>query len=459
MDSLKRLLLIGTAALAVSACFDVFGPSQRHVSLNIVPLFDEFAAATVASNADQLRIIIERDSSGTFLLVKDTVLAIDPVTGTAAADIPIVLLENVQDFRVRLEAFRASDGEIFFVGESFVTVFATANVDDPAQAVTIPIEYAGPRGVRVVIAPRDTAVQQGGTLTLRATVFDSTDVPIEAPVTFNLVTPRDSVLLRVGRTTGIAEANASGSGRVSVFVRTGDSLTDTTSVFVVGANDPVALRLGTGSANVQRDSSVALDADLLDQNGIVVAGDIGWTSRSTNIATVDPTGLVTGRIPGTAIVVASAQDFTDSLLVTVAGEGQVVVSTITQGRSFHTTQTGNQVVVDLVADMSFSTELLGSYHATLAWNPLVLSFVAIETGDFAAPEFNDANAAQGELRIAQVNSSGAGGGPVVLARIRFNAVGSGTTDAAAAISEMSAAISFTDLLSNVTVTNGTVTVN
>ena len=452
---MKRLLLIGTVALAASACFDVFGPSQRHVSLNIVPVFDEFAAAAVASNADRLRIIIERDSSGTFILVKDTVLTIDPVTGTAAADLSIVLLENVQDVRVRLEAFRASDGQIFFVGQSIVTILAA----DPAQSITIPIEYAGPRGIRVVIAPRDTAVQQGGTLTLRATVFDSTDAPIEVPVTYNLVTPRDSVLLKLGRTTGIAQADVSGSGRVSVFVRTGDSLTDTTNVFVVGANDPVALRLLTGSANVQRGSQVALDADLLDQNETVVAGDISWTSRSTRIATVDPAGLVTGLIPGTAVVVASAQDFTDSLVVTVAGEGQIVVSTIPQDRSFHTTQTGNEVVVDLVADMSFSTELLGSYNATLAWNPLVLSFVAIETGDFPAPEFNDANAAQGELRIAQINPSGAGGGPVVLARIRFNAVGSGTTDAAAAISEMSAAISFTDLSSNVTVTNGTVTVN
>ena len=424
--------------------------------------FDEFTAATFA-NADQLRVIIDRDSSGTFVFAKDTVLAIDPVTGEASGSIAVVLLENVQDFRVRLEAFRASDGVIFFRGESVVSVSAsTAAGEDGTQTISIPIQYAGPRGARVTIAPRDSAVLAGSTLQLRATVFDTLDLPIDVPLTFNLVNPRDSVRLKLGRATGAAEAVSAGSEPVVVFARTGDSLTDTTRVFVVSETDPVALRLDIGSATVAKDSTVQLSASLVDRTGTAVEQEeeIHWTSRTSRVASVDlTTGLVQGLVPGTSVVVADARGFTDSLVVTVAADGHVVVTTVTEGRSFFESQVGGEILVDVTADMSFAgSELLGSYNATLTWSPTILTLVAIEAGDFPAPQFNDADAAAGELRFAQVSPSGFGGS-VVVARIRFTKVGLGRTKPTVAITEMSAAVTFTDLLSRVTVTNGTVTVN
>lgn len=456
---MKRYVLLALAAFTATACFDFFGPSTRNVSLNIVPQFDEFAAATLADNADQLRVIIERDSSGTFILVKDTVLTIDPMTGEASGSIAVVLLENVQDFRIRLEAFRASDGVIFFQGETVVSVSASAAADDGTQTISIPIQYAGLRGTRVAIAPRDTAVLAGTTFQLRATVFDTLDLPIEVPLTFNLVNPRDSVRLRVARATGAAEAVSAGSEPIVVFVRTGDSLTDTTRVFVVNETDPVALRLGIGSATIAKDSTLQLSAILTDRTGTVVAGEIDWTSRTSRVASVNATGLVQGLVPGTSVVVARARGFTDSLVVTVAADGRVVVTTTTEGRSFFESQLGGEITVDVTADMSFAgSELLGSYNATLTWNPSVLTLVAVEAGDFPTPEFNDVNAATGELRFAQVSPSGSGGS-IVLARIRFSKVGLGTTTPTVTISEMSAAVTFTDLLSRVSVTNGTVTVN
>lgn len=456
---MKRYVLLALAAFTATACFDFFGPSTRNVSLNIVPQFDEFAAATLADNADQLRVIIERDSSGTFILVKDTVLTIDPMTGEASGSIAVVLLENVQEFRIRLEAFRASDGAILFQGETVVSISATATADDGTQTISIPIQYAGLRGTRVAIAPRDTAVLAGTTFQLRATVFDTLDLPIEVPLTFNLVNPRDSVRLRVARATGAAEAVSAGSEPIVVFVRTGDSLTDTTRVFVVNETDPVALRLGIGSATIAKDSTLQLSAILTDRTGTVVAGEIDWTSRTSRVASVNATGLVQGLVPGTSVVVARARGFTDSLVVTVAADGRVVVTTTTEGRSFFESQLGGEITVDVTADMSFAgSELLGSYNATLTWNPSVLTLVAVEAGDFPTPEFNDVNAATGELRFAQVSPSGSGGS-IVLARIRFSKVGLGTTTPTVTISEMSAAVTFTDLLSRVSVTNGTVTVN
>ena len=171
---MKRYVLVALAAFTATACFDFFGPGTRNVSLNIVPQFDEFAAATFATNADQLRVIIERrDSSDTFVFVTDTVVAIDQVTGTAQVNIAVVLLENVQDFRISLEA--SLNGVILFQGQSVVPVSASAAADDGTQSVSVLVQYVGLPGERVAAAPRDTAALEGSTFQLRATVFDIFD--------------------------------------------------------------------------------------------------------------------------------------------------------------------------------------------------------------------------------------------------------------------------------------------
>jgi hypothetical protein len=101
--------------------------------------------------------------------------------------------------------------------------------------------------------------------------------------------------------------------------------------------------------------------------------------------------------------------------------------------------------------------LLGSYNATLTWDPGTLSFIDVLPGDFPQPEVNTMNVSSGELRFAQANAN-VTIGSTVLARVRFLAQATGTTQPALSISELSAAITFTNLVDRVTVTNGTVTI-
>jgi hypothetical protein len=77
--------------------------------------------------------------------------------------------------------------------------------------------------------------------------------------------------------------------------------------------------------------------------------------------------------------------------------------------------------------------------------------------DFGAPTLNETQTAQGSLRFSAANAQGTSGA-VVVARIRFVAQAQGGANLALQITELSAAQTFTNLLSNVTVTNGSVTV-
>jgi hypothetical protein len=169
---------------------------------------------------------------------------------------------------------------------------------------------------------------------------------------------------------------------------------------------------------------------------------------------------VTGTGPGTAIVVGSGSGFSDSALVAVPPATNVVVSATSSGRSFPVARVGvDTVVVDVTADMRFTpSERLGSYNARLTWNPAVLQYVSVVNTTFAPPTVNADSVAQGRLRFASADANGATG-QVVVARVRLRAIAAGTTSPAITISEMSASSpTYTNLLSRVTVTNGSVTV-
>jgi hypothetical protein len=437
------------AMMGAAACADAVGAHAARVSFVIVPEFG--ALATFANNADVLHIVITRNSDAS--VVKDTTLTIDPVTGEASADLNVVLLSGSESFTLLLEAIRSSDGVVLFSGTQTVTVTSTSGT----TPVSIPVSYAGPTGALVIIQPRDTAIAPGGTFTFAAVVLDANSAPVAVPVTFGLVTAADSVILRVGKYTGTATAGTGPTGTVQVVARSADGLTDTARV-AVGAV-PAGVRIVPGYATVGVNGTASLTANLIDAAGTVLApATATWTSRSPSVATVSGAGLVTGAAAGTAVIVATSATFSDSMLVRVASAGSVPVSAIAGGRAFRSPKVGDTVVVDITADMAYTSgEVLGSYNAQLTWNTANLKYVSTAAVDFGAPTLNETQTAQGSLRFSAANAQGTSGA-VVVARIRFVAQAQGGANLALQITELSAAQTFTNLLSNVTVTNGSVTV-
>jgi hypothetical protein len=214
-----------------------------------------------------------------------------------------------------------------------------------------------------------------------------------------------------------------------------------------------------GFATLGVAGTVTLAASVLDANGVVIGpATPTWVSRSTGVATVTSGGVVTGVAGGTAVIVATQGSLSDSVLVRVGTSGSVPVSAVADGRAFHAPRVGDTVVVGVTASMVFTnSELLGSYNAQLTWNAAVLRYVDVLSGDFGTPTINATQTGQGSLRFSAANAQGAAGS-VTVARVRFVAQAAGSAAPVLTITELSAALTFTNLLSSVTVTNGSVTV-
>jgi hypothetical protein len=524
--------LLAAVLVVAAGCGDALGTGAGRAHLLLVPAFGELAA--FADNADRLRIAVTRLADTA--LVEDTTVAIDPATGEAAADIRVQLSSASELFEVLLQAIRGTDGAVLFEGVQTVSVTATS---EPTPIV-IPVTYAGPTGAFLDLAPADTAIAPGASFTYRAVVFDTLEAVAPVPVTFDLLTPADSVILGIQRVAGIATAAASGSGAVLVVARTPDGLADTARVTVgqvafsvsgtirVGATALAGVSVAAtgghtqtvttaadgsfaftnvalGAANIvvtptltgygftpaSRTVAGPITADVTGQDFAAAAGLLvtpgyettgtgtsftlaaafvdasgaaigpatpGWTSRSPSVATVSTAGLVNAVTAGTAVIVATSGTLADSMLVRVPTPGSVPVSAIADDAAFRTARVGDTVTVDVRVNMFFTSgELLGSYNAQLTWDPAVLRYVDVLAGNFGAPTINDTQTGQGSLRFSAANATGVSGS-VVVARVRFVAQAAGSSAPQVAISELSAAQTFTNLLSSVVVTNGSVTV-
>lgn len=448
--ALRAAIVVAPLVLG-TACTDALGSGGGRAAIVVVPEFGELAP--FAASADRLHLVVTRVIDAT--VVADTTVDIDPVTGEAVVELQLTLQSGTAQFTVLLQAIRSSDGLVLFEGSQTVSVAPGSTT----QAAQLPVSYVGPAAASVTIQPRDTAVGPGASFTFTAVARDSAQAVVGTPVTFALVTPADSLVLRVGKYTGAAMAGTGPTGTVRVVARTPapGGRTDTARVSVGAV--PAGLRVAPGFETIGSGATAQLAASLVDAGGTVVGpATATWLSRTPSVASVDAAGLITAGAVGTAVIVGTSGTFSDSMLVRVPSTGSVPVSAMADGRAFRAPRVGDTVVVDVRLNMFFSGgELLGSYNAQLTWNAAALRYVDVQPGTFGAPTVNTTGVQQGSFRFSAANAQGASGS-VVVARVRFVAQATGSAAPQLSITELSAAQTFTNLLSSVTVTSGTVTV-
>ena len=447
----------------VAGCGTTVGPRVETVALNVVPEFG--ALASFAANVDRLVIIIERDSSGIFAEVVRDSVPIDPVTGEASVDLTVVVLRNPETFRVTLQAIRTSDGAVLFSGQQSIQVSAGSGGSPGAgQTVSIPVTYGGPTSAQVVVSPADTSVAEGSTYQLQATALDAAGRLVDVPITFDLQDPADSTLLTVGRLNGVVSVGT-GTSNVEVFLvaRSADGRADTARVFI--GQTPGGVAITPGFANVSVGNTLQLAASIVDQAGNpLTSSGITWLSRSPTVGAVDATGLVTAAGVGTTVVVATGAGFSDSALINIPAAGTVVGSAMLLDASgveeaFGVVRTGDTVVIGVTIDMRETAgERLGSFNATADWDPTLLQYVRFDPGNPANPPVvNAANAGTGQVRFAGADPTGSVG-QVLVGRIVLVAVAQGSLQPTLTFTELSAAQTFTNLLGQVAVIQGRITV-
>jgi len=119
---------------------------------------------------------------------------------------------------------------------------------------------------------------------------------------------------------------------------------------------------------------------------------------------------------------------------------------------------GQELQVPVVIDISELPEVLGSYTASLTWNPNVLKYISHSPGvaeGFTSPVVNPAETSEGELLFAAANPYGTDG-EVNILNVVFEVIGAEGADCALALSitAIYAAKTFNDLMPYVELVTG-----
>ncbi len=189
------------------------------------------------------------------------------------------------------------------------TATITGSSQGKSATATITVTQAQVASVNVTPNPLSMSVGQNTQLT--ATILDQNGNPITGRTA--AWTTSNSGVATVS-TTGVLTAVAAGSATITASID-GKSGTTVVSVSNFGVGS-VSVQPSTVSV-VERVSS-QLSAVVRDVTGAIVTGRVvAWTSSDNAIATVSPSGLVTGVKAGSATITATSEGVSGTAVITV----------------------------------------------------------------------------------------------------------------------------------------------
>src|SRR5207244_3011923 len=126
----------------------------------------------------------------------------------------------------------------------------------------------------------------------------------------------------------------------ATITATSEGQSGTASVTV--SNVPVAsVTVTPASASVNEGKTVQLTATPKDANGNPLTGrSVTWMSSNTAVATVSSSGLVTGKVAGTATITATSEGQSGTSTVTVV---HVAVASVTVSPATASVQVGSRI--------------------------------------------------------------------------------------------------------------------
>ena len=212
----------------------------------------------------------------------------------------------------------SSTGLVTAVAPGQATITATSEAAAGTSTISV-----SPKSVSsVILSPNQGSVTVGQTLQLGAQVTDDQgNVLGGRPISFTSSAPGVATVSESGLVTGVAPGTAT-------ITATSEGKTGTATVTVTPI--PVAKVVVTPETpNVTVGQTVQLNVSVQGANNQELTGrTVTWSSGAPSVASVSPTGVVSGLSPGTAIVFANVEGVLGSATVTVkqVPVGSVVVS-------------------------------------------------------------------------------------------------------------------------------------
>jgi uncharacterized protein YjdB len=212
------------------------------------------------------------------------------------------------------------------------TAIIFANVEGVVGTATVTVRQVSVGSV--VVTPPTSSVVVGGSVQLSASVRDASGAELPGRlVGWSSSDEAVAVVSSTGRVTALKV------GTVTITASS-EGKSGTATVTVTSA--PVAsVTVTPPSATVTVGQTVSLDAQTLDASGGVLTGrTVTWTTSAAAVATVSPTGVVTGVATGTATITATSEGKSGTSTITVTAVPVASVSVSPPTLSLQVGQTG-----------------------------------------------------------------------------------------------------------------------
>ena len=207
----------------------------------------------------------------------------------------------------------SSSGLVTAVAAGTATVTARSDAVSATAAVSIAAPPPAPVAA-IVVSLGSTSLAAGQGTQATATLRDAAgNVLTGRTVTWSSANPEVATVTAAGRVTAVAPGTAS-------VIATSEGQTGAATLTVVAPTpSPVAsVTLTASQTSLDIGQTLQVAVTLRDGAGNILTGrTIGWTSSSSAVLTVSPTGLVTALGSGTASVTATSEGKGGSISLTV----------------------------------------------------------------------------------------------------------------------------------------------
>ena len=204
-----------------------------------------------------------------------------------------------------------ASGVVTAVAAGKVTITGSSSGKTGTAEVTVtPVPVAS-----VTVTPAQPTIVVGRSVTLTAQALNANGQPLSGRV---IAWSSGAPTIATVSSTGVVSGVKVGSAVIFASI---DGVLGWTTVNVVPV--PVtSVTVSPATSNIAIGATAQLSAMLYDASGTILTGRvIAWSSSQTAIATVSPTGLVTGVSSGTVTITAMSEGRTGTATVNVASAG------------------------------------------------------------------------------------------------------------------------------------------
>ena len=329
---------VGTATISASTA-GVSGASQFQSTT--------VAAASVSVSPSAPNVHVGED-------VQLTATATDASGNVLASRVPTWSSSNP------IVATVSSSGRVTGVSKGTATV--TATVDGKSAPASVSVANAAPAPVAsITVTLNASSINAGQSTQAVAVTRDAAgNVVTGRTIAWSSAAPA----LATVSASGVVSALAAGSVSISA---TTEGVSNSATLIIIGSTQPVAtVSLSAPSTSMIAGQTQALSVTLKDASGNTLTGrTIAWSSSSTSVATVSPSGQVTAVGAGSAVITATSEGKSGTLTLKVAAAPVDPPASVAVTAPVTTLAIGQTTQATAVPKDSKGTPLTGR---TVAWS-------------------------------------------------------------------------------------------